>query len=436
MSISKKMYLWSLWFISTALFLLTTIFIYKNYIDSQTRILMYEEESHVRVITEINQNTIKTLVSDLLIQSSHAHLIKAINENNQIDIELLAGEFAKFIDNTEQYDQIRLIDISGQEKIRVNSVNGKSSITPDELLQNKSDRYYVQRILSLSPGEIYLSPFDLNVENGEIEKPYKPMIRVGTPIFSESGKPEGFIILNFLGEKILDYFGLSMDEEISIPMFINKEGYWLKGQNESDEWGFMFENRKDVSFSRAYPEEWKRISTTDSGQLTTDSGIFTFETIRPAEAVEQAGFSIVDNMTINSKRFWKVISFLPREKIQEKFIKTKLLLLSIIITGLFLITLIHSMLIINSTRKKKMDIERESLINELSEALKNIKTLSGLVPICAHCKSIRDDKGYWKEIEEYVEQHTEAEFSHALCPTCAEELYGNEPWYKKSREKG
>jgi methyl-accepting chemotaxis protein len=63
--------------------------------------------------------------------------------------------------------------------------------------------------------------------------------------------------------------------------------------------------------------------------------------------------------------------------------------------------------------------------NELQKALSKIKTLSGLLPICASCKKIRDDKGYWNQIELYIRDHTEAEFSHSLCPICAEKLYGD-----------
>ncbi|MDH3349252.1 MAG: hypothetical protein OEM02_14270 [Desulfobulbaceae bacterium] len=61
--------------------------------------------------------------------------------------------------------------------------------------------------------------------------------------------------------------------------------------------------------------------------------------------------------------------------------------------------------------------------SELKEALSEIKTLSGLIPICASCKKIRDDKGYWKQIEEYISYHSEAEFSHSICPDCTKRLY-------------
>ncbi len=90
------------------------------------------------------------------------------------------------------------------------------------------------------------------------------------------------------------------------------------------------------------------------------------------------------------------------------------------------------------TQRKLLEEEREKLIKELQNALAEIKTLSGLLPICAHCKKIRDDKGYWKQIEGYIQDHSDAKFSHGICPECSDELYGNEDWYiemKKEEQK-
>jgi len=75
------------------------------------------------------------------------------------------------------------------------------------------------------------------------------------------------------------------------------------------------------------------------------------------------------------------------------------------------------------TGRKAIEEERERLITELQEALSKVKLLSGFLPICASCKKIRDDKGYWNQIESYIRDHSDAEFSHGLCPECARELY-------------
>ena len=73
--------------------------------------------------------------------------------------------------------------------------------------------------------------------------------------------------------------------------------------------------------------------------------------------------------------------------------------------------------------RKRVEKEREKLIHELQEALDKVKTLSGLLPICSSCKKIRDDNGYWNQIEVYIRDHSEADFSHSICPGCAKELY-------------
>jgi PAS domain-containing protein len=68
--------------------------------------------------------------------------------------------------------------------------------------------------------------------------------------------------------------------------------------------------------------------------------------------------------------------------------------------------------------QKRAEQEREQMIRELQSALAEIKTLRGIVPICSYCKKVRDDEGYWNQVEQYVSDHTEAKFSHGICPTC------------------
>ena len=80
---------------------------------------------------------------------------------------------------------------------------------------------------------------------------------------------------------------------------------------------------------------------------------------------------------------------------------------------------------IEITDRKKTEREKEKLIKKLQDALSEIKVLQGILPICAECKKIRDDQGYWYQIEKYIHDHSEAEFSHGICPECAKKLYPN-----------
>ncbi len=82
------------------------------------------------------------------------------------------------------------------------------------------------------------------------------------------------------------------------------------------------------------------------------------------------------------------------------------------------------------SERVKTENEKSELIAQLQQTLSEIKVLSGLLPICASCKKIRDDQGYWNQIESYIHAHSEAEFSHSMCPECLKRYYGNEPFFE------
>ena len=87
-------------------------------------------------------------------------------------------------------------------------------------------------------------------------------------------------------------------------------------------------------------------------------------------------------------------------------------------------------------RRKKAEEGRIETITELQKALSEIKTLRGFLPICSHCKNIRDDKGYWNQIESYIHENSEAEFSHGICPECAKKYYPDMDLYGDEQSKG
>ena len=86
------------------------------------------------------------------------------------------------------------------------------------------------------------------------------------------------------------------------------------------------------------------------------------------------------------------------------------------------------------TERIRAEMEREALVMQLQQALAEVKQLSGLLPICAACKKVRDDRGYWQQIEAYIRDHSEAEFTHSLCPDCVKELYPH--MLKRDKQEG
>ncbi|MCF8038538.1 MAG: PAS domain S-box protein [Desulfohalobiaceae bacterium] len=91
----------------------------------------------------------------------------------------------------------------------------------------------------------------------------------------------------------------------------------------------------------------------------------------------------------------------------------------------------HFIAFLDLTERKKAEQERERLITDLQQALDEIKTLKGILPICSHCKQIRDDQGYWNQVEAFVEKHSDAEFSHSICRECAQKYYPDLDLYEE-----
>ena len=94
----------------------------------------------------------------------------------------------------------------------------------------------------------------------------------------------------------------------------------------------------------------------------------------------------------------------------------------------------HKLLIAQVADRIKAEKENEKLIRELQEALENVEQLKGFLPICASCRKIRDDQGYWNQIDTYLRTHSELKFSHSICPECTRKLYPNVEIADSSRE--
>jgi hypothetical protein len=87
------------------------------------------------------------------------------------------------------------------------------------------------------------------------------------------------------------------------------------------------------------------------------------------------------------------------------------------------IQLAHDKIQMEMEERRRAEIEKDHVIAELKDALTKVKLLSGMLPICASCKKIRDDKGYWQQVEAYITTHSDVQFSHSVCPECAKKLY-------------
>lgn len=210
------------------------------------------------------------VISDLKVLSSY-FLSKEVFDDAEIK-----NQFRYFADIKKVYDQIRFIDNNGDEKIRINYFPEGSEIVNENDLQNKKDRYYFSESINLDKNSVYVSKIDLNMENGVIEKPLKPMIRFSEPVYNNKGEKLGVIVLNYYAEGFLKIFSNISNLNSGENYILNAQSYWILGPKDY-EWGFMYEDKKEINFKNFFPEEWEYIKENKTGYIITDNGLFSFK---------------------------------------------------------------------------------------------------------------------------------------------------------------
>ncbi|MFH1818093.1 MAG: PAS domain S-box protein [Pseudomonadota bacterium] len=242
------------------------------------------EREAIRLSIQTNRVEFANIRSDLLYLADQYALLNDGTHATPPAYAPLAVRYLAFASRKALYDQIRFLDENGREIVRVNWNNGHPESVPPDRLQDKSSRDYVRETLALTQGEIYVSPLDLNIEHGTIERPLKPMVRFGTPIFDRQGHQRGIIILNYLGENFLAHLRKisSTDHTTSQLWLLNAAGYWMLGPDAEDEWGFMLPGRADKRLAIRDPQAWKTINgTAREGQFLTDQGLYTYAAATP-----------------------------------------------------------------------------------------------------------------------------------------------------------
>ena len=273
--------------------------------------------------------SLKKITKDLLYLAGQNSLIDQITHPDQENLEQLTKNFINFSRIKGCYDQIRWIDKTGMERIRVDyASNGPKAMPPDRL-QNKSGRYYVKETLKLSPGEIFISPLDLNIEHGQVEYPFKPTIRIATPIADQAGEQLGLLIINYTARNMLDNFlatTVSIRNHVSV---LNQEGYWLVSPNAADEWGFMF-NLKNTKLESRFPKIWKEIKETDKGTLLNDDGLWIWSTVHPLDGIQTGGLGGLHLLHHTPDNYlWKVASHISRQELSDIIFTLRIQVISV-----------------------------------------------------------------------------------------------------------
>lgn len=278
------------------------------------------ERASVRLMQQVTAGVFDELVGDLLFLAEQNEL-EALVAGDAGARAALAAEYLAMMRHKAIYDQIRFLDRAGLERVRVNDANGAPVVVPEAALQDKRHRYYFSDVIVLEPGEVYVSPLDLNIEHGQIERPFKPMIRIGTPVVDAQGRKAGLVLLNVFGEHLLERLEAAATTALGEAMLLNHEGYWLLAPDPADRWGFMLPGRAERSFGRRFPQAWEQIQRERDGQIRNQNGLFSFVTLHPLHAglVSSTGAAepaAPSRVRLDAQSYtWVLVSWVPPAEI-------------------------------------------------------------------------------------------------------------------------
>lgn len=264
--------------------LLLAVIIAALYLQHRHRewILRCEQARHrLNIASELISHEVTRVRSDATYLANRT-LVREFVSGDTSKRARLESDFRLFVQQKGLYDQLRLLDPAGRETIRVNFDGVQATAVEPDALQNKADRYYFQASRDLQPGEIFVSDFDLNVEYGSIEKPFKPVIRFVTPVVDERRQIKAFIVLNYLGADLLRELGES--PQPGYTLLLRSDGHYIRGITDQDAWGWLLGHER--TFARQFPEEWLAADERRDCHLSA-AGAFAYAQIQLGRLVDQ-----------------------------------------------------------------------------------------------------------------------------------------------------
>ena len=304
---------------------------YRSEVSNHLNNLKKQETFSIKLQSQTVEDILDTIVGDLHFLQGQNELQEFLASRETSHLDKIAEEYKSLAMQKKIYDQVRFLDKNGMEIVKIDYNQGHPIRVPVDELEHKGNRYYFKDCYEIDKGEIFISPFALDMENGVIETPYKPIIRMGTPVVDSKGNKRGIVLLNYMGDdlimKVLESEGVSE----GITMMLNSRGYWIIGPNPEQEWGFMFKDEKR-SFSAKYGTMWEKIRENGNGQIQSPEGLFTYNTIYPSKAGHK---NIMDSSQAQGKStsrpdydeyVWYMVSFVPAHSIDaySKYLLNKL----------------------------------------------------------------------------------------------------------------
>ena len=341
------------------------------------------------------KSALKDIVTDLHMLAHEPEMDRYLERRDPEMLKKLEQAFLNFSIHKKRYDQVRLLDLHGLEIVRINyHREGRAEIVPHAQLQPKGDRYYFQETLGLGPEQVFISPLDLNIEQGVIEQPLKPMIRFGMPVFAPDGQKGGIVVLNYLAQELIDALHAISQGLAGEFMLLNHDGYWLTSANPDQAWGFMDPERQDQTFARSFPDAWQRMTATESGQFPSPHGLFTFATVFPrvlSQPSANGALAITadDPGIVAARQYrWHLVSRIPPDVLQQRSHPWPWLQWAILAGGLSLLAALSWVIARTQERRRHAIQALQDSKDQLTNQLRFTQTLMDSIPAPVFFKDV------------------------------------------------
>ncbi|WCE31860.1 PAS domain S-box protein [Vibrio sp. SCSIO 43137] len=229
---------------------------------------LHNERVIVDLIEEVLGETLTRMSADA---KNLSYVTRQVTSLHATPLNDLKQYFIQLSTNNPNYDQIRYIDTEGWERIRINNNAGEISVVNQADLQNKAHRYYWQYSNNLQRGQVYISPMDLNVEEGVVQKPLNPTIRVGTPVFNEKGSRTGVIILNYKAKRLIDKLYTVAPSFINHVYLFNPQGVAVIHPTDSGDVSYAIDTQNNIPSAI-----FEHVKTADKRQILEGNNYYTY----------------------------------------------------------------------------------------------------------------------------------------------------------------
>lgn len=269
---------WYLMLVMLVLILIVTTYYHSRYQEVKTAAMntIITQASHQLTYSEREYLNVRNqFVSVVNLLSHSRNLYDYIAEPTDEHKTIVEQSWASVTDSQLWYTQVRYLDRQGKEQIRVNFLDGKSVVVSEENLQNKSQRDYFDYAQTLAKNEIGTWGVDLEIERGEVVYPYRPSLRLLTPIYIDEVKT-GYLILNVDVEALASRLNYAPDGLLR-PKLANDGGYFLVSDNQQERFGHVIVERKHFSLPQLFPQAWAKMQVKESGSVMENGDLLVFE---------------------------------------------------------------------------------------------------------------------------------------------------------------